>query len=134
MTDSRRITLVGRKPGAESREWLIGPHSASRVIFINAFTVLQYALDHGIHDLQHDVERVVIEGMASPTNYLELIAALPHTFVGDVLYVRSDGSAFLSAAAARGNRVLYQLNRVDADFYLQTNGLVAHEVFVALAA
>jgi hypothetical protein len=135
MTDSRRITLVGRKPGAESREWLIGPHSASRVIFINAFTVLQYALDHGIHDLQQDVERVVIDrGMAAAAHYLEFIAALPYTFAGDVLFVRSDGSAFLNAAAAHGNRVTHQLTRTDVDFYLHTNSLIADEMNVVLAA
>jgi hypothetical protein len=134
MTDSRRITLVGRNPGAHGRQWLTGPTAGSRVIFIDAFTVLQYALDHGLNELQQDVERVVIDGMASPMDYLQFIAGIPYAFVGDVLYVLSDGSAFLSAAGARGNRLMYQLSIADVEFYLQTNYLIAPPNTVPMAA
>jgi hypothetical protein len=129
--DKRRITLVTRQTRGEQRDWVAG--SASRIILVDSLKVLSYALDNGIHDLHEDVERVIIDRAATAAEFLEMLSALPPTFVGDVLLVRDDGSAFLSAEGARGNRVLYQLAALDVDFYLEALGLVASERAATMA-
>jgi hypothetical protein len=121
--DRRRITLVARQTQGPRRNWLAGERGKSRIIFIESFTVLRYALEHGIRNMQHDVERVIVDRTATAAQYLEFLSTLPYDFLGDVMFVR-DGGAFLSCSGVRGNRVLYQLEEKDVLFYLETNGLV----------
>lgn len=124
MIDRRRITLVARHPGVSQRNWLAREDGKSRLIFIESFTVLRYALEHGLRSVQHDVERVIVDRIATAAQYLDFLSNLPGDFLGDVIYVRDDGGAYLSSSGVRGNRVLYQLQASDVQFYLETNGLV----------
>jgi hypothetical protein len=71
-----------------------------------------------------DIERVILDGGASASQFLDLMTALPHEFAGDVVMIRYDGAAFLSAISRGSGRVLYTLTATDVDFYLQANGLV----------
>jgi len=75
--DQRRITLIARRPGPFERSWDAARDAANRIIFLEALTVLRYALDGGVAEMQQDVERVVIDRCATPVQYLELLAALP---------------------------------------------------------
>ena len=100
----------------------MSPRSApNHVIPVGSFSMLPWALDNA----RQDVDRVVIDGTASPVEYLEFLAALPHTFVGDVLYMRAGGNSFLSSTGRGGDRLIYSLTPSDLEFYLQTNLLVA---------
>jgi hypothetical protein len=91
------------------------------MIFVDAFSMLSFALDQSTED----VERVLIDGTATAVEYLELLASLPSTFLGDVLYMRGAGHSFLSCVGRGGDRLLYTLTSRDLDFYLQTNQLLA---------
>ena len=73
----------------------------------------------------NDVERVILDRCASADEFLHLLAALPGEVLGDVLSVREDGGAFLSATGRGGDRVLYALSPADVGFYLEANGLSA---------
>src|SRR6184192_3521877 len=106
-TDSRRITLLARRPGAGDRHWDSGRDALNRIIFLETFTVLRYALGQGVVEMQQDVERVIVDRCATAAQYLELLTTLPPEFSGDVLYVRPDDSGFLSATGRGGDRVLY---------------------------
>ena len=123
-TDKRRITLIARGPATPDRSWDATPEAPSRLLFIEAMSVLRQAIDSGIPEMNLDVERVLLDRAATPVEYLDLLAALPQEFTGDVVLIREDESGFLSATARGGNRVLYALTASDIRFYLETHALV----------
>jgi len=125
--DMRRITLVHRSPSLASRDWDGTSGSPTRIIFVRAVSMLEYALRHAISELERDVERVVIDRGATAGESIELLARLPQEFHGDVLIIRQDGSGYLSASARGDGRVLYPLSADDIEFYLLTHGLVMEE-------
>ena len=126
-TDPRRVTLVARHPGLPSRNWDLSHHAQSRVIFVDAFTTLRFAVDHGM-ELARDVERVIIDRTGSAMQYLDFLASLPHEFLGEAMFVRADGSAYLSSVGRGGHRVLYALSERDVNFYLDTHNLTHSEI------
>lgn len=110
--------------------------SNTRRISWNGSAVLQ--LD-SLSDLQqaihaHDVERIIIDRSASADEFLRLLAALPGATAADVVSVREDGGAFLSATGRGGDRMLYELSPSDVDFYLRTNELEATPAGLRLIA
>ncbi len=128
MNDQRRITLVNRNPALTSRDWDCSPDASTRIIYVRAAAMLEYALKNAVTELDRDVERVVIDRSATAGDCLELLARLPQQYHGDVLIVRQDGSGYLSASARGDGRVLYPLSADDIEFYLLTHGLVVEEV------
>lgn len=124
MTDGRRMTLVARDPRSQQRDWDFTNSAGSRIVFVDSLAFLPYALDRGVKEAGYDVERVVIDRTATPQQFLELIAALPHEFAGDLLFVGSDGAGFLNAPGRGDGRLLYSMTREDLDFYLQTHSLI----------
>jgi len=122
--DNRRISLIARHPGMPERPWNESKSGGSRLIFIDSLSFLPFALDRGINELGQDVDRLIIDRTGTAVQYLELIASLPHEFLGDVLFVRGDGAGFLSSLGRGGDRVLYSLGKYDIDFYLETHGLL----------
>lgn len=120
-SDPRRITLLACNAAAPAYAWNVSSTAPNHLVLVHAFSMLPGALDNA----RKDVERVVIDGTASPIQYLEFLAALPHTFVGDVLFMRAGGNSFLSSTGRGGDRLIYSLSPTDLEFYLQTNLLVA---------
>ena len=124
--DRRRITLITRPPSKNPDcYWNMSPGASSRIIVVGSFTVLRYALDQSLSGVAQDVERLIIDRTATPSQYLELLAALPAEFLGDVLYIRDDGAAFLSATGRGAGRIIYDLSPNDLHFYLDTHDLSA---------
>src|SRR5512142_1387071 len=103
--DNRRITLIARGPATPDRAWDATAGAPSRLLFIEAMPVLRQAIDSGIPEMNLDVERVLLDRAATPAEDLDLLAALPQGFSGDVVLIRDDESGFLSAQARGGNRV-----------------------------
>ena len=68
--------------------------------------------------------RVILDGTASATDDLELIASLPMEFSGDVVLIREDGGAFINATGNGSGRVVYSLAPRDLTFYLQIHGML----------
>jgi len=127
MHDLRRITLINRNPALTSSDWDCSPDSSTRIIFVRAVAMLEYALKNAVSELHRDVERVVIDRSATASDCLELLARLPHEYHGDVLVVRQDGTGYLSASARGDGRVLYPLSADDIEFYLLTHGMIVEE-------
>jgi hypothetical protein len=121
LNDSRHITMLASNPESPARPWDVSGHAPNRVMFVDAFSVLCHALDQATEN----VDRILIDGTVSSTEYLQVLAALPQSFTGDVLYMRAGGNSFLSATGRGGDRLLYALMPSDLEFYLQTNRLVA---------
>lgn len=119
MNDPRRITLVNLPP-LDSRDWDCSLGASTRIILVRTVAILE----HAIAELDRDVERVVVDRSATPAECLHLLAHLPAEFHGDVLIINADGSGFLSARARGDGRMLYPLNVIDVDFYLETHALL----------
>jgi len=117
--EQRRLTLVSRGAG---RDWESTDLASSSIMTIDSLSELTLT----IVDLWMalDIERVILDGTAGASQFLDLMTALPQEFPGDVVMIRNDGSAFLSAISRGSGRVLYTLTATDVDFYLQANGLV----------
>jgi len=127
MHDLRRITLINRNPALTSRDWDCSPDSSTRIIFVRAVAMLEYALKNAVSELHRDVERVVIDRSASAADCIELLARLPEQYHGDVLIVRHDGSGYLSATARGDGRLLYVVSADDIEFYLLAHELILEE-------
>lgn len=128
-----RTTLVIKSASRDTapREWNVCEDS--EIVFVPTITVLRYAIENGVRTLPQDVERVVIDRVSSGAEYVELLAALPKEFEGDVMYIRADETALLSSREHAGNRVLRVLRSDDVQFYLGAQGLTASSP-LALAA
>jgi hypothetical protein len=116
-----RLTAVVTRTSSDS--W-----NRAGVLWVDSLQSLQDAV------AANDVERIVIDRCASAEEFLHLLAALPGELAGDVMCVRDDGGAFLSAGGRGGDRVLYALAPGDVDFYFRTYGLTAMAGELALIA
>lgn len=132
--DSRRITLIARASASPPRNWNMTSASQSRIIFVDGFPVLQYALRNAMSEFNRDVERVILDRATTATQYLDLLATLPHEFTGDIMLVRYDDSGFLSATGRGGDRLLYSMKSADLLFYLAAQGLVGRPLLQNVAA
>ncbi|HVR40564.1 MAG TPA: hypothetical protein VMU84_15820 [Thermoanaerobaculia bacterium] len=132
MEDIRRITLIARGSASPARTWNMDSHS--RIIFVNEFSVLQYALRNAMTEFDRDVERVIMDRATTATQYLDMLATVPHEFMGDIVMVRYDDSGFLSATGRGGDRLLYSMKPEDLRFYLSAQGLVGQDFLKRAAA
>jgi len=116
-TDDRRFTLITSGSEAPPRNWNDDASAPERIIVIKSFAVLSYLLSNGPDAATHDVARIIIDHAASPIEFLEMLASLPHEVTADVLLINGP-VAFLSAMGRGGDRVMYRLSAEDVDFYL----------------
>jgi hypothetical protein len=125
--EQRRLTLVSR---GGDRDWEATDLASSSIMTIDSLSDLTVT----IVDLwvALDIERVILDGGASASQFLDLMTDLPQEFPGDVVMIRNDGSAFLSAISRGSGRVLYTLTATDVEFYLQANGLVPFDTMPQL--
>lgn len=132
--DNRRITLISRDPRRPEHDWDDSRHAPNRLILLDSFLVLKYAITSHMVDLDVDVERVILDRSTSAADYLTLLSCLPQRFAGDVLLIREGESSFLSSMGRGGDRVLYSLSVNDLRFYLEMHGLVTGRVATATAS
>jgi hypothetical protein len=127
MRDTRRTTLVVRDTQASSRAWNTSQEAANRVLFVKALSMLGFVLEHR----SEDVDRIIVDGVATADEFLDLLASLPKDFLGDVVLGRDGNKSFLSSASRAEGRLLYSLTPTDLQFYLETFGLVAMKASIA---
>jgi hypothetical protein len=125
----RRITLVNSLD--RRHDWNVARNAHSRIIFAASFIVLRYALADAAREYEQDIERVIVDRTATPADFLDVLSHLAEDFLGDVVCIREDESAYLSAIGRGGSRVLYSLTANDLRFYLETHGLVAESSVAA---
>jgi len=133
MTDTR-ITLIARQQFKPDVDWNYSPRRANRVAFVESTNALKFALGSALNDVGLDVERVIIDRAGEADDFLELLSAMPQEFAGDALYIRDDGSGFLSATGRGCDRVLYSLAYRDVRFYLETHDLVTSRYIERMSA
>jgi hypothetical protein len=121
---TNRITLIAKKATKPSLDWNYARSSSRRLGFVDSFGAVRSALHSAITHGVLDIERVIVDRAASAIESLELLAALPPDFNGDLLIIGEDGTGFLSASSRGGARYLYQVAPRDVRFYLETHDLV----------
>jgi hypothetical protein len=119
-----RITLIARSVSKPDIDWNYASHARRRVAFVDSVRALRYALESAVCDIGLDIGRVIIDRAGSTDDFLSLLTSLPAEYNGDILYLRDDGTAVLSATARGGDRVLYALSAHDVRFYLEAQDLV----------
>lgn len=122
-----RITLVASPPTKPDLDWRVTAAS-TRLAFVGTLNALRFALDVAITDAGLDIERVVCDRAGSADDFLDLLAGVPGEFVGDIVFLRDDGSGYISAMGRGGDRVLYSLTARDVRFYLEAHDLVTGRV------
>jgi hypothetical protein len=125
---AHRVTIVARDPAKPLMDW----HSS--LAFVPSVRKLRFAIAAAVTEVELEIARVIVDRTGSADEFLDLLAAMPHEFHGDVLLVRDDGTGILSATARGGGRVLYTLMAHDVRFYLETQALVLSRVVMELTA
>jgi hypothetical protein len=123
--DSKRITLIARAAGIADRTWRVLEESDKRLMVIAPPRGLRHTLVNWVLKSDYDVERVIIDRAVTHDGFLELLAALPDDYVGDLLMIDDQRHGYLSSTCRGGDRVLYRLAEEDLDFYFQLHQLVA---------
>jgi hypothetical protein len=123
-----RVTLIVRAAGTGSRPWDAAVGADSSIVFVDSTAFLPHAIKRAVRIDRKDVARVIIDRVGTPVHFLQLITELPHDFLGDVLFIRTDGESFLSAVGRGDGRVLYALSSADVEFYLRTMQLIGEQV------
>ena len=119
-----RITYIARKPTKPEPDWRRAESAGHRIVFTDALPTVDFLLRRGMREMHLDVERFILDRVASNADFLRILTAIPEELQSDVLQIAEDGSGFLSAAGRGGGRVLYALSSVDVRFYLEAHDLV----------
>ena len=119
---TRPITVVAREHHYHF-DWLEDALD-TRIAFLDAGPDLRLSIDAVLNEPTLDVARLIIDDAATADVFLEILAALPAHFSGDVLRIDGMGCGFLSATGRGGDRLLYSLRPHDVRFYLYAHGLV----------
>jgi hypothetical protein len=127
MRDTRRITLVVRKPGTPSRAWDTSPNATNRILFVKALSMLSFVFDHR----SEDIDRLLIDEACMADEFLDLLASLRGDFLGDVVLINSRKNSYLSTACRADGRLLYAMTPNDLQFYFAAHRLVENEAKAA---
>jgi len=117
MSNAQRLTLVASECELGGPEWI------EHVAFIDAGPNVRLSVSAALNEPLLDAERLIVDRGVSAETFLEILAALPAGFSGDVLRIDDHGGGFLSAGGRGGDRVLYSLEPDDVRFYLTMNDL-----------
>lgn len=129
-----RITLIAHEPAKPDLDWNYAARGRMSVTFLESVVSLRYALTAAVSDIGLDVGRAIVDRAGAAEEFLDLLAALPAEFTGDVLLIRDDGSGILSASARGGDRIVYALMAGDVRFYLEAHNLVTGRVALGQTA
>ena len=119
-----RLTIIAYDPTKNSFDWNEEMRDGRRMVFLDGAACMQLSLRAALAEPMLDTERVVLDGVAPAEVFLEMLAALPAHFTGDILRIDRRGAGFLSATGRGGDRVLYALEPDDVHFYLTTHALL----------
>ena len=128
MAHGKRLTLIASSEPASSDQ-LCGE---GWTVFIDPTSRLSLQILAALNEPSLDTARVILDRVMSADTFLELLAALPREFGGDVLHIGEHGRGFLSAAGRGGDRVFYALEPDDIHFYLDLHHLTSSNAALLL--
>ncbi|HYC60972.1 MAG TPA: hypothetical protein VEK79_15525 [Thermoanaerobaculia bacterium] len=135
MTDhEHRITLIARQANKPDVDWNYARCHCTNVAFLESIAALKFAVRTSVLGAGLDIERVIVDRAGSAEDFLDLLASMPAELAADIMFIRDDGSGFLSATGRGGDRVLYALAAQDVRFYLEAQDLVTGRAALSLTA
>ena len=117
------VTLVSAAE-SELARWNASARGA-RYILLDTIELLEDAVRSPRKKADADPIRVVIDGGIDLDRFLMLVASVPETFQGELLYIRRDGSGYLSTRELGTLRTVKSISEMDVEVYLRWNGLPA---------
>ena len=108
----------------ELERWSDGA-AAGQYVVVPDIEMLENMLRSPAVRLSGEIERVVIDGHMELDRFLYLISTLPEKFAGEILFIRRDGSGYLSSRELRTTRTVKAINELDVEVYLRWHGLPA---------
>lgn len=98
---------------------------AGRFLVVRDIEVLDGMLRSPVMRASGEVVRVIVDGGADLDRFLVLVATLPDSFQGELLYIRRDGSGHISTRELKTVRTVRTISEVDVEVYLRWHGLPA---------
>jgi hypothetical protein len=119
----RYVTLVSTAE-SELPRWSAGA-SKGEYTLVHDADLLERALFSPVIQASGEIARVVIDGGMTLDNFLRLASGLAETFRGEMLYIRRDGSGYLSSHELQTQRTVRTLTSPEVEVYLRWHGLPA---------
>jgi CheY-like chemotaxis protein len=116
------VTYLAAAQRQSAIRWRSSPDPGARVIELPDLPSILNAIRYGTTPLL-ELERVIIDGGATASEFLNFLSKMPPDFGADIIFVESRNHAFLSAAGPEGRRVLYSLDEDDLQFYCSVYSL-----------
>ena len=117
------VTLVSAAE-SELARWSAGAAKGQYTV-VSDTALLEHALFSPIIQASGEIARVIVDGGMTLDNFLRLAGALPDSFRGEMLYVRRDGSGYLSTRELQTQRTVRTLNAAEVEVYLRWHSLPA---------
>lgn len=117
------VTLV-TAADAELARWTAG-EDAGRYMVVPDSDMLESMLRSPVVRATGEIVRVVFDGGIDLDRFLLLVATLPDRFDGEILFIRENGSGYLSTRELTTTRTVKAISEMDVEVYLRWHGLPA---------
>lgn len=117
------ITIVSASD-RELARWL-DAERAGHCTVVSDIDLLEATLHSPVIQAAGEIARVIIDGGMSLERFLQLTTGLPETFRGELLYIREDGSGYVSTRELQTLRTVKTLAPPEVAVYLMWHGLPA---------
>ncbi|HVS31755.1 MAG TPA: hypothetical protein VMS98_09895 [Thermoanaerobaculia bacterium] len=117
------VTLVSAAKSEMARWTKAG--GTGRYTVLRDIEVLENMLRNPGTSARGESVRVVIDGGIDLDRFLLLVATVPENFEGELLYIRRDGSGYLSTRELKNMRTVKTISEMDVEVYLRWHGLPA---------
>ncbi|HEX6178436.1 MAG TPA: hypothetical protein VF057_08745 [Thermoanaerobaculia bacterium] len=109
---------------SELSRWT-GDARSSNYLIVPDIDMLEGMMRNPVVQAAGEVTRVVIDGGAELDRFLLLIATLPDSFAGDILFIRGDGSGHFSSRELKTKRTVRTISKEEVEIYLRWHNLPA---------
>lgn len=117
------VTLV-LPAETELERWSAAEREGRCLVIANA-DLLDSMLRSPVMQATREVVRVVIDGGTDLDRFLFLVATLPDSFHGEILFVRRDGSGHMSTRELTNMRTVKTISDAEVEVYLRWHNLPA---------
>lgn len=117
------VTLVAAAE-TELARWTAGAAKGQYTV-VRDMELLETTLLSPVIQAAGEIARVIVDGGTTLDHFLRLASTLPETFLGEMLYIRRDGSGYLSTRELQTQRSVRTLTSPEVEVYLRWHGLPA---------
>lgn len=117
------VTIIS--PCAEELPRWTSARTADRYTVVPDIDLLEEMLHSPMVGGLGEIERVVIDGQIDLDRFMLLTATLPDRFNGELLFIRPDGSGYLSTRELKSVRSVKAISEMEVEVYLRWHGLPA---------